>query len=110
MKKEQSLKSKSKKKSSFKKILIITVILIILLLILIITITNQIITGKIIEDKIDIYCHTKAICDENNICQDYEITCQGNKTISAKPITGSVVEFNIDWKDPRGENNENLCS
>lgn len=51
------------------------------------------------------YTHsfTKAICTEENYCQDYEITCKGKKTISMIPITGAVVQFSENWEDPRDE-------
>lgn len=45
--------------------------------------------------------HTKAICNSTNFCQDYIITCIGNKTISKNPITGAVVQHDKDWIDPR---------
>ena len=59
---------------------------------------NVFLTGEVILRE---YTFTKAICDENHYCQDYEIVCNGNKTISTSPITGSAVQFLDDWKDPR---------
>jgi len=51
------------------------------------------------------YTHsfTKAICTEDNYCQDYEIMCKGNKTMSMTPITGAAVQFSENWEDPRNE-------
>ena len=46
------------------------------------------------------YSYTKAICDESNYCEDYEITCKNEEVISLVP-TGSAVKFSEDWQDPR---------
>lgn len=54
--------------------------------------------------------HTKAICNSENLCQDYEIFCKYQKVIKMSPITGAVVQFPSDWKDPRDkETIEKLC-
>lgn len=45
---------------------------------------------------------TKAICNESNYCQDYEIVCENKSVKSMNPITGGV-QFPLDWQDPRGE-------
>ena len=47
--------------------------------------------------------HTKAICDEQNLCQDYEIFCEDEDIVYMLPITGAVVQFSEDWQDPRDE-------
>lgn len=47
--------------------------------------------------------HTKAICTENNFCQDYEIFCKDKKIVKMNPITGAVIQFSEDWEDPRDE-------
>ncbi|MBU2616263.1 MAG: hypothetical protein KKC19_04125 [Nanoarchaeota archaeon] len=47
------------------------------------------------------HSYTKAICDENNFCGDYEIVCNKDKFVSAK-FTGAAVQFSQDWEDPRG--------
>ena len=39
-----------------------------------------------------IFSHTKAICDKNNFCQDYEIHCE-NKEIIGIRFTGAAVQF-----------------
>ncbi len=49
------------------------------------------------------HSHTKAICDEQNLCQDYEIFCENKDVIYIIPITGAVVQFAEDWQDPRDE-------
>ena len=47
------------------------------------------------------YSYTKAICDENNFCQDYIIVCKESNLISQTPITGAFVQFSEGWEDPR---------
>jgi len=47
------------------------------------------------------YSYTKAICDENNVCQDHIVVCQGSQIVSTTPITGAVVQKSQNWKDPR---------
>jgi predicted Holliday junction resolvase-like endonuclease len=90
-----------------KKRLIIFLILILIFLI-IFTIFNLNLTGKITENKLD-YTHTltKAICNESNYCQDYEIKCKKSEVLEISPITGAVIQKSKDWEDPR-ENNS-LC-
>ena len=63
------------------------------------------ITGKIISEY---YSYTKAICNETNYCQDYEIMCDGGNLISMKPITGAVIQHPNDWTDSRN-NSDTLC-
>jgi hypothetical protein len=45
---------------------------------------------------------TKAICNEKNYCEDYQITCNGKDVTRLTP-TGAAVQFSEDWKDPRTE-------
>ena len=47
------------------------------------------------------HSHTKAICTDENFCQDYEIVCQGQNPISISPVTGAAIQFDKDWQDPR---------
>ena len=93
-----------------KKYLII-LILIFINLILILLLINFNLTGRVIETETNnISTFTKAICDNNNYCQDYIIECEGNKTISIKSITGATIQFNPEWEDPRNEEEINrLC-
>ena len=57
------------------------------------------------------YTHTKAICDEKNYCQDYEIECQGKQVIRMSPITGAFFQQSSEWQDPRDEKTRNvLCN
>ena len=85
--------------------LIITLLILIIILISTLFISNNIITGNTIQDETSIknYSYTKAICDNDNFCQDNIIKCYGNKTISITPLTGAVVQFGPDWKDPRSK-------
>lgn len=56
-----------------------------------------------------IHSHTKAICDKNNYCQDYEIVCENEKIVDMNP-TGAIVQFPDEWHDPRdNETKEKLC-
>ena len=61
-------------------------------------------TGNVIIDR---YSYTKAICNETNYCQDYEIACKENETLYIKPITGAAVQQPKNWKDSRSENMRN---
>lgn len=60
-------------------------------------------TGRAIENY-DSW--TKAICDSNNYCHDYEIKCNGDEIISLNP-TGNTIQFSEDWKDPRDKEIKN---
>ena len=55
-------------------------------------------TGETIRN----YSWTKAICNENNYCQDYEIVCNGKDVVRIVP-TGAVIQNSPNWKDPRDE-------
>jgi len=87
------------------RIILITISILILLGILIIFLLNPtLITGKAIKTETkNTYSYTKAICNETNYCQDYEIICEGEKVISTQPITGAAVQHPENWKDPRDE-------
>ena len=83
-----------------KKILLAIFILIIIAGIIIFFFLQKSITGEVVRDT---YSFTKAICNGSNFCQDYEIVCEGNRTISRSPLSGAVVQHNLEWKDPREE-------
>jgi hypothetical protein len=51
---------------------------------------------------------TKAICDENKFCQDYQIYCENNLIKQKTPITGASIQFQEDWKDPRTEEEQKI--
>ena len=68
---------------------------------------NISLTGETIVND---YTFTKAVCDENNFCQDYEIRCNGEQVVSQTHIKGASVQYPKDWKDPRTkEERERLC-
>ena len=62
------------------------------------------------ENYLNYYSHTKAICNETNYCQDYQISCDEKRAIMMTPITGAVVQFSEDWVDPRNQSDiDRLC-
>ena len=67
------------------------------------------IKANLIRDAKDYYTYTKAICNENNFCQDHIITCENKKIISVNPITGASIQHSNTWKDPRENKSEILC-
>lgn len=88
-------------------IIIISVLLILFGAIFLLLSRDQNISGAVISNK---YSYTKAICNETNYCQDYEIICEENKTISIRPMTGAFIQHPKSWKDPRLEEEKNkLC-
>ena len=90
-----------------KKTMIIFSIVIVLIGILIFLIFNLFqITGEVV---INSYTYTKAVCNNSNYCEDYEIACKGNDLVSFTP-TGAAIQLDNDWKDPRDkELIERLC-
>ena len=83
----------------------IKISLIFLSIVAIILITSLIFS----KTEINSYSYTKAICDENNYCEDYEINCYGDKVSSMK-FTGAAIQNSFDWEDPRdNESIESLC-
>ncbi len=94
-------------------ILIMLVILLIILTgISILYISENNLTGNFIwafEKPDNFYSYTKAICNQNNYCRDYEIFCNNNKIVKINP-TGNAVQFPSSWKDPRSiESRKRLC-
>jgi hypothetical protein len=67
---------------------------------------NPILTGKTINK----YTYTKAICTEDNFCQDNIITCEDNNLKEIAPITGATIQHSKNWKDPRGKQTDNYCN
>ena len=53
------------------------------------------------------YAYTTAIC-ENNLCQDFLVSCQNNNLLALSPLTEKI-QFSPQWKDPR-QNTEKLCN
>ena len=55
------------------------------------------------------YTFTKAICDKNNYCEDYEIACEQKKVKKFTP-TGFAIQNEDSWQDPRTpEQIEKMC-
>ncbi len=99
-------------KTSTTIIIILTLVILALIFFLIPTMIITPLTGRAInsEKNLNTYTYTKAICNSSNYCQDNEITCQDNQVISITPLTGAVVQFDSNWKDPRDEETkEKLC-
>ena len=59
------------------------------------------------DEDIDSYSYTTAMCNESNFCQDYEVSCQGDKIIDVNPIVGAVIQQPDDWVDSRED--KGLC-
>ena len=72
---------------------------------------NQTLTGRVVEtENKKTYSYTKAICNETNYCQDYEVICDGEKVVEISPFTGAVAQYSEDWQDPRDrEMIDRLC-
>ncbi len=82
-----------------KKILLIGLVLVLILAGFLTIISSS--SGNYIRVPQYTHSHTKAICNEQNLCQDYEIFCENKDIIYIIPITGAVVQFAEDWEDPR---------
>ena len=79
-----------------------------ILLLILATLITFLLTNS--EDYLDYYSHTKAICNETNYCQDYQISCDEERAIMITPITGAAIQNSEDWTDPRNESIRNkLC-
>ena len=66
---------------------------------------NALITGAAIIDKTTF---TKAICNDDNFCQDHVITCENGKLINQSPITGAVIQNDDSWEDPRNDSEKEI--
>jgi len=67
------------------RIILLTIIALTSIVILFLPLTiNPKIIEKLNSENYN-YSYTKAICDGENFCQDYEIICEGNKTIQKNP-------------------------
>jgi hypothetical protein len=82
-----------------KKIKFSIIISVLLLLLIAILLTLNTLTAE--NSAVDYSTYTKAICDENNFCQDYIFTCENGEITSQEPITGAFIQFDKDWVDPR---------
>jgi len=92
-----------------KKVFLISTVLMIIIIIMIL-IFQIIIVAPTSLAEIQTKKFTKAICNETNFCQDYEITCEGNKKIKINPIENASAQFSLEWQDPRSlKEIEKLC-
>ncbi len=95
-----------------KKIILI-IIAVIILILLIFFFIKPIFTGNVLAtsssiENNQIYTYTKAICNDSNFCQDYEIACNGEQVVYQSPITGAVIQHSEEWTDPRNDSYK-LC-
>jgi len=58
-----------------------------------------------LDDSLDNYSWTKAICNKTH-CQDYEIICDGKEIVTQAPITGAVIKISDTLEDLRDEKNK----
>lgn len=78
------------------------------IVIVFIYISNANLTGETIVDEH--YSFTKAICNETNYCQDYEITCKNGELTDINPLTGAAIQNPSNWQDPRNQTTrDKLC-
>jgi len=97
--------------------IIITSVALVLVLIIVLTLSPSLTSSSIYAQELAIqpssqnqHSWTKAVCDKNNLCQDYLIECKGQEPIKISPITGTSVKFDNAWQDPRNlEQRERLC-
>ena len=94
-------------KNLLKILIILGIILLILIGVLAFSsMSEKNITGETINE----YSYTRAFCDENNLCQDYEISCQDEKILDIK-ATGFIVQNPKNWRDSRNpEDIEQFCN
>ena len=88
-----------------KLVILAAVLAIILTTILSLTLASS--KGNHVKIPEHAHSYTKAICNSENLCQDYEIFCKEKKVIRMNPITGAVVKFSESWKDPRDKEARN---
>ena len=90
-----------------RKLIILTLIILVILITILALSTAQSNYIKIIPQYT--HSHTKAICNSENLCQDYEIFCKNQEIIGMNP-TGAAIQFPENWEDPRDEEIRNsLC-
>ena len=84
-----------------KKMIILTCVLSVILIALMIVVTSN--SGSGLNENLP-YTHsyTKAFCDSNNFCRDFEVFCKNNEIIKIR-FTGAAVQFQENWLDPRVE-------
>tara|TARA_B100000315_G_C14315950_1_gene468559 strand:- start:271 stop:558 length:288 start_codon:yes stop_codon:yes gene_type:complete len=90
-------------------IIVLIIIFLALIGILIFSIFNLFqITGEVVKE-INNYSFTKAVCNNSNYCEDYEVVCEGKDLVSFTP-TGMAIQLPGGWEDPRDKDSiERLC-
>jgi uncharacterized membrane protein len=63
-------------------------------------------TGRVVQDSLNNYSHTKAICNSDKECIDVLITCENGKVIRIEPVS-DIIKHDINWTDFREE--KELC-
>ena len=77
---------------------------------LLISLCFLVLNSNLIGQTINKYSYTKAICNKDNFCQDYEIVCKNGKVESLNPLTGAVIQNSNTWQDPRNnQTTETFC-
>jgi len=61
------------------------------------------------NNYLDYYSQTKAVCNETNYCQDFQISCNEERAIMMAPITGAVIQLPENWTDSRNDLDKELC-
>lgn len=90
-------------------IIVLIIIFLALIGILIFSIFNLFqITGEVVKE-VNNYSFTKAVCNNSNYCEDYEVVCEGKDLVSFTP-TGMAIQLPGGWEDPRDKDSiERLC-
>ena len=73
-----------------------------MLILIVLVGTLSFVISQILPEENFKYSFTKAVCNEENYCEDYEIVCEENKLLEFNP-TGFAVQFSEEWKDPRNK-------
>lgn len=81
----------------------ITKILIILILVTVAGLYLKSLLGGVTASAVLVgeYSYTKAVCDETNFCQDYQIFCDNNIFLKVEKIENASFQYPEDWVDPR---------
>jgi len=88
-----------------KKIIIIT-----LAIVLILGATILFVNAKSEDEMPYTRFYTKAICTNDNFCQDYEIFCKNEDLVKLSPVTGAAIQFSENWQDIRDSETRNkIC-
>ncbi|UCD20518.1 MAG: hypothetical protein JSW08_01930 [archaeon] len=88
----------------------IAILLVVMGLLLALTVVTGL-TGAFLSEEDNslnkkIFTWTKAVCDENNYCTDFEIRCEANEMVGMRAISDPV-KFSENWIDPRSEESKN---